>query len=632
MSFSQINKIGKLINNIIADEEVSSENYHNILTTSYYTVKKTFDITFDFYEKIFNRLVKPTYFYEKIQKCFPEFKDVYDEVIIPEEYIEKENQFQKLKALPQPEQRSEAWYLYRHNRITASDTAAAIDENPYEPVESFIQKKADPDYKPFDNANVYHGKKFEPIATQIYEHIYNAEVVEFGALPSDKYPLLGASPDGICSSKTLDNKFSTRLGTMLEIKCVVPNGRKIETSGDIPGHICPYYYYLQVQQQLECCDLDICDFWQCKLTEYKSREEYLMDSCDDTYHTVGVNGERIEIDNKLKKGILIKFYPFKFEPAIHIEDDQIEWKSKFIYPPSLNLTAREYDIWFAKTMSEVSSNKEFNDYYFKEIIYWKLEQSHNQPIERDRKLFQKVLPLLEQTWERVVYYRNNLDKLDELNKVIERRKKYIRTDTTFHINTDVIKNDVLFLDEPYKKPVKETRQRYTKTVVNGNDFVSDDEDISTVVKEIDNVEVKDILCDDKNIIEERKQYSDVIPTLNLKRKEVVKKEPVKKEVAKKEIAKKEVVNKVVEKEIVENKTVEKEPVKKEKKEPVKKEKKEPVKKEKKEPVKKEKKEVVKKTPDKKKKNQLDPNESDIEENNYIKTSKIIFKQFNNNDE
>ena len=206
--------------------------------------------------------------------------------------------FQKLKKLPQPEQKTKEWFDYRHNRITASDTAAAIDLNPYEPVESFILKKCDPAHKFLDNANVYHGKKYEPIATLIYEYIYNIKVIEFGALPSEKYQILGASPDGICSCSTLDSNFSPMLGRMLEIKCTTT--RQIYTSGMIPGHICPYYYYCQVQQQLECCDLEECDFWQCKLIEYKNRNEYLSDLCNNTVHTIGTNNEQITIDNKIK--------------------------------------------------------------------------------------------------------------------------------------------------------------------------------------------------------------------------------------------------------------------------------------------------------------------------------------------
>lgn len=79
---------------------------------------------------------------------------------------------------------------------------------------------------------------------------------------------------------------------MLEIKC--PARRFINTSGNMIGDICPYSYYCQVQQQLELCELDICDVGQCKLSEYINREEFIEDDCEDCQITVTEN-------NNLKK-------------------------------------------------------------------------------------------------------------------------------------------------------------------------------------------------------------------------------------------------------------------------------------------------------------------------------------------
>ena len=452
MSIGKINKILDYTKKILEkSNKCKSENaYYDLLKETYYLVREKYqETTLVLMNEIFTTLFTKEFTLKLTNNCsyFPDYLEMYSSIEIPKEYQKLEDHFQKLKALPQPEQRTKEWFEYRHNRITASDTAAAIDENPYEPVESFVLKKCDPNHQFLDNANVYHGKKFELIATKIYEHIYNVQVFEFGALPSETHTLLGASPDGICSSKTLDNKFSPRLGTMLEIKCVAPNGRTIETSGNIKGHICPYYYYLQVQQQLECCELEICDFWQCKLVEYKSREEYLIDSCLKTTHTFGTDGKKMEIDNKIKKGVLIQFFPKKFEPQF--AEDNIEWKSKFIYPPRLDMTSQQYDEWISKTMSELNTKYTdiVNDNYFHKIIYWKLEQSHNQEIKRDRVLFASILPILKQTWEKVEYYRKHLDELPQLKTIVDKRKKYIKVDTDFVINNDIIKNKVLFLDD-----------------------------------------------------------------------------------------------------------------------------------------------------------------------------------------
>ena len=482
MSSGKINKIFDDVKNFLEIQQNktwSETEYYSLLNQCYKTHKEIYpELTLSLMNEIFSILIKnKKEFIQTLDtdKCyFPNHLELYSQVKIPKEFRKLEEHFQKLKALPQPEQRTKEWFDYRHNRITASDTAAAIDENPYEPVESFLQKKCDPDYKFLDNKNVYHGKKFELIATGIYQHIYNVIVVEFGALPSETHLLLGASPDGICSAKTLDNKFSDKLGTMLEIKCVAPNGRTIETSGRIIGHICPYYYYLQVQQQLECCELETCDFWQCKLIEYKTREHYLVDNCKNTFHTFGINAEKMIIDDRIKKGVLLQFFPKKWEPEF--EEDNIEWKSKFIYPPRLDMNSQQYDEWIAKTMSELNEKYPdiIKDYSFNKVIYWKLEQSHNQPIERDKKLFASILPILKQTWKKVEYYREHLDELPKLKEIIEQRKKYIRTDTEFIINNDLISNKVLFLDDfKQTKTKKEVVSKNLKKEVEC-DFIDDD--------------------------------------------------------------------------------------------------------------------------------------------------------------
>ena len=52
---------------------------------------------------------------------------------------------------------------------------------------------------------------------------------------------------------------------MLEIKC--PPKRKF--TDEVPLH-----YWMQMQGQLETCDLEECDFLQVKILEYSSEQEY----------------------------------------------------------------------------------------------------------------------------------------------------------------------------------------------------------------------------------------------------------------------------------------------------------------------------------------------------------------------
>ena len=382
---------------------------------------------------------------------FREINNNIPNINIPDEYIKLSEHFNKLKQYPQPVQRTKEWYDYRYNRITASDTAAAIDLNPYEPVESFILKKCDPNFPFRDNDTVCHGKKYEQIATLIYEHVYNTRVFEFGALPSETYKLLGASPDGICSQYTLDNKFSSRLGRMLEIKC--PVSREIHISGNPKGDICPFYYYCQVQQQLLCCELDLCDFWQCKISEYKSREEFMNDNCEDCKNIEATdaksnkNYKYIDVNKKLKKGVILEFFPKKFTPEF--DEDKIEWKSKYIYPNYIDMDESQYLLWITDMLDQykILYPDIYENYYFHKIIYWKLELSHNVTIIRDDKLLNNIIPILNKTWEQIKYYRKNHNELDILRNIVDKRKKYIKINTSYKIhNTLVMSNKIKFLD------------------------------------------------------------------------------------------------------------------------------------------------------------------------------------------
>ena len=224
---------------------------------------------------------------------------------ISEDMIRRKQIFDHLKGLPQPEQKSQEWFKMREQMITASDIGTCLGVNKYQTTRDLLFKKCGLGEKFKENPAVYHGKKYEFIATLIYSHLYNVKVEEFGLIQSPHHPFLGASPDGICTMETLNGLVSKLIGRMLEIKC--PLRRKIKMSGEEYGEICPKYYWCQVQIQLEVCDLDECDFLQCDIREYKSREEWLNDdtSVYKFYHTT--EGKEIKMNDKTKKGAIIEF-------------------------------------------------------------------------------------------------------------------------------------------------------------------------------------------------------------------------------------------------------------------------------------------------------------------------------------
>ena len=173
----------------------------------------------------------------------------------------------------------------------------------------------------------------------------------------------------------------------------------------------------------------------------------MVDNCNNTTHTEGANKE-IQIDNRIKKGVILKFLPKVWIPEF--DEDSIEWKSKFIYPLNLLMNETEYDIWIANTLSNWQTiyPNISETHYYEKIVYWKLEQSHNVTIDRDKKLFQNILPILNDTWDKVLYYRNNLNKLDELREIVKKRTKFHKFDTKITINNDLVKKKVLFLNYP----------------------------------------------------------------------------------------------------------------------------------------------------------------------------------------
>ncbi|QKF93790.1 YqaJ-like viral recombinase domain protein [Fadolivirus algeromassiliense] len=339
-----------------------------------------------------------------------QFDDPLDEKVI--EYTKR---FDILRAIKSPDQRTPDWYALRDGKITASDGGTVLDLNSHEPQYKFILKKTIG--LPFlSNEFVHHGKKYEEIATLIYEYRMNITTEEFGLIGHPVHNFLGASPDRIAGRYKLDGKhLSKYVGRMLEIKC--PYVRQIKMSGAIIDNICPIYYWIQVQLQLECCNLDECDFWQTEIREYESRQEFIEDT--------DPNEPFRSIKTKFEKGCVIQLLPKKRMTDV-IEGkykNVVEDDSMYIYPPKIEMSPYDCDIWIAKMITEMNNNPKYKDYFFDKVIYWKLVTSKNVLINRDRKWFADNYPKLKQVWDYVLFFRANKDKLQILVDYIESREK-----------------------------------------------------------------------------------------------------------------------------------------------------------------------------------------------------------------
>jgi putative phage-type endonuclease len=147
-------------------------------------------------------------------------------------------------------QKSEQWLKLRHGILTSSEVASALDCNSHESSVELLKRKCTPLHhtKLMTSTSIDWGEKYEPIAKQVFTKLTGDVVFDTGLIIHKDIPWLGASPDGVLTSKKL-----------LEIKC--PFHRNI-----VQGRI-PYYYWIQVQIQLEVCDLSECYFLQCQFEE-----------------------------------------------------------------------------------------------------------------------------------------------------------------------------------------------------------------------------------------------------------------------------------------------------------------------------------------------------------------------------
>ena len=294
-----------------------------------------------------------------------------------EEYLK--NQVIKLQNIFQPEQKSKEWYELRDTMLTASDWGTILGENHY--VNSndgvLLKKCGDTDNFVYNDAMKW-GNKYEQVAVIVYEHRNQTKVHEFGCLRHPYFYFLGASPDGITTD-----------GVMLEIKC--PSSREI--TGDPPPH-----YWCQVQGQLEVCELDRCDFLECRFKEYNNEEEYLEDFFEE--ETEQTKNYKL---NKFghEKGLVAEFYRkndktfyYDYSPACLLGEELEKWKSEII-----------------KKHEGEDRNKNIT---FSTFAYWYLEKVSCVPIYRNQEWFHQKRIDLEEFWNKVLHYRKvGLDKLKE---------------------------------------------------------------------------------------------------------------------------------------------------------------------------------------------------------------------------
>lgn len=294
----------------------------------------------------------------------------FDSTYILKEHSEEDiniitEKIEYLRSIPQPQQRTTEWYTFRNNLITASnaykifDTDASRNQLIYEKCLAFNQKilVVPDDTENFKHINVlsplHWGQKYEHVSVMIYEDKYQTTIEEFGCIKHEKHSFLGASPDGINVDKN-----SGRYGRLIEIKNVV--------NREITG-IPKLEYWIQMQLQMETCNLDECDFLETKFKEFETEEEYLNDDCE-------------------YKGVIMYFSHKNGIP-------------KYVYKPLRNVD----ETWEESMMT---TYQEEGLIWIKNI-YWKLEIISCVLVVRNNLWFEYVVYDIRNFWKIIEYEREN---------------------------------------------------------------------------------------------------------------------------------------------------------------------------------------------------------------------------------
>lgn len=266
-----------------------------------------------------------------------------------------------LQKFPKQIQRSAEWYATRHNLLSASNMHKILGSDSQ--FNSIIYEKC----KDLDITNIEKydklsptplnwGIRYEPVSTMIYNDMNNVIINDnFGCIVHNNLPI-GASPDGI-----IDDPTSDKYGFLVEIKNIV--------NREITG-IPKIEYWIQMQIQMEVCNLKYCEFLETRIKEYSYQEFH--DDYTSKY-----------------KGIILFFIP-------KISN---EFETKFIYMP-LNTTNENQ--WI-----DNEKQKLCDTHIMYTTFYWYLDELSCVLIERNELWFNSFIPKIKECWKTILNERND---------------------------------------------------------------------------------------------------------------------------------------------------------------------------------------------------------------------------------
>lgn len=274
-------------------------------------------------------------------------------------------QIRQLRAIPQIPQRTREWYESRYQMMTASNIGKALGSDSQR--NSLIYEKCKPlivheggGSSVNTEASMHWGVKYEPVTKMIYESMYCTQIEDFGCIPHRKYPFIGASPDGIVTDVSHE-----RYGHMVEIKNIFNR----EITG-IPKE----EYWIQMQVQMETCDLDYCDFVETRIKEFETAELAFLD------------------DSHEYKGILLHFMR---KLLVANANETYNGSPHYVYMPlSIPFTHESITQWIQSQRTELAE-----DFVLFDTKYWYCDEISCVVVPRNRQWFVEAVPKFIETWQ-----------------------------------------------------------------------------------------------------------------------------------------------------------------------------------------------------------------------------------------
>lgn len=242
------------------------------------------------------------------------------------------------------DQRTQAWHQKRNQMITASEVWKSFNDAPPGARKELIMSKLLPKTQEGNGAGVgalIWGTRFEPIAKEIYCLEQQVTIKDLSCVPHKNYNFIGASPDGLILS---DNKLKN--GRLVEFKC--PISRQFDDNTPVPDH-----YYHQMQLQMECTDLNECDYVE-------------MQFCKLSYSDwIGTNSKYKSCFAVCNSNQQVLYKPFNQSLEEWVQTLSMEWQ----------------------------------------FIYWSLKSWRRVLIERDTEWMSLYLPQMKSTWEEILEHK-----------------------------------------------------------------------------------------------------------------------------------------------------------------------------------------------------------------------------------